>query len=87
MTDPPLEPILSAAEVGERLGIARRTVLRYLWESHSGDRRYSSHPFPPPDGRLGKAPYWRAARVIEIDTWYRTRKGQGVGGGPKKKVT
>lgn len=79
-------PIMSAAQVGERLGIAKRTVLRYLWESQGNERRYSDHPFPAPKGRVGRAPYWLVEQVPELDAWFNGRKGQGAGGGPKKKI-
>jgi hypothetical protein len=82
----PPGPVLSAGDVGKHLNIGRDTVLRYLWESQGEGRRYSDHPFPEPFGRIGKSAYWLAEQLPAITEWHRLRKGQGVGGGPKKKT-
>lgn len=78
------DQILDAGALAEILGFSRMTVHKYLWESHPTGR-YGSHPFPTPDGRIGRSPYWNAERVQEIRAWAAGRKGQGVGGGPKSK--
>jgi len=77
--------VLDAGEIAAILGFSRMTVHKYLWESHPGGR-YGSHPFPAPDGRIGRSPYWTPGRIAEIREWAAGRKGQGVGGGPKPKA-
>lgn len=78
-------PVLTAEQVGKALGITRDTVIRYLWESEGFGRRYSSHPFPQPRGKIGRSPYWVAEQLDAITQWHAQRPGRGVGGGPKKK--
>jgi hypothetical protein len=77
--------LLDAGALAALLGFSRLTVHKYLWESHPGGR-YSDHPFPTPDGRIGRSPYWNPDRVQEIQQWAAGRKGRGVGGGPKPKA-
>lgn len=78
-----------AALLGE--GVKPKTVSQYLAESRTGlgrdgkrKGRYADHPFPEPDGRVGRAPWWRLERRAEILAWAAERPGQGAGGGPKK---
>lgn len=79
-------PVLTIAEVAALLGpsIKPKTVSQYLSESRpkKGRKgRYEEHPFPEPDGRIGRAPWWLPSRETEILTWAAERPGQGVGGG------
>ena len=68
---------LDLAAVGTLLGVKTATVVTYR-------KRYSTtHPFPAPDGEIGKSPYWNASRVEEIVAWNKARVGQGKGGGRK----
>lgn len=77
-------PVLDRAAVGALLKVAPETVTKYLIESRPGGR-YADHPFPPSDGRIGRAPYWLPERGQEIADWDKQRLGQGSGGGPKRK--
>lgn len=87
-------PVLTIRDVAKLLGptTSPATVSKYLAESRPGPRadgkprRYADHPFPPPDGRLGSAPWWKPSRADEIKTWAATRPGRGAGGGPKPGV-
>lgn len=68
---------LDTAAVAERLGVTRDTVRRY----RVADRdRYG---FPPPDGYLGRTPWWY---VATIDRWVKARPGQGAGAGRPSKT-
>lgn len=62
--------------------VKAKTISTYLSGSRPGGR-YESHPFPAPDARIGRAPYWRRERADEIKAWAASRAGQGAGGGPK----
>jgi hypothetical protein len=83
--------MLLIEDVATLLGptIKPKTVSTYLTESREqvgkGARarrgRYASHPFPVPDGTVGRAPWWRLERADEIRQWAADRPGQGVGGG------
>lgn len=73
-----------------------RTISQHLYESRAevgrgGNRRrgkFADDPFPPPDGYLGKAPWWDRSREPEIRAWFgrhpRRSKGDGIGGRPRK---
>jgi hypothetical protein len=83
-------PVLTISEVAELLGsgVKPKTVSQYLLESRAEigktvkrKGRYADHPFPEPDGRIGRAPWWLPSRRTEILTWAAERPGQGVGGG------
>lgn len=73
-------------------GIKPKTVSQYLSESRQEPRpdgtkrRYADHPFPAPDGRVGRAPWWRRERRAEILAWAAERPGQGAGGGRPRSV-
>lgn len=75
--------ILGRLRPGKDKPLTAKTVSAYLTGSKNG--RYADHPFPTPDGYVGRAPYWLAARVPEIEAWAKTRAGQGVGGGRPRK--
>jgi hypothetical protein len=88
---PPTINFIGCATVGAVLGLcagreplAARTVSTYLTQSTAKGGRYVNHPFPAPDGNFHGRPYWFTSRVPEIETWARTRPGQGAGGGRKK---
>lgn len=85
-------PVLDRTAVAEILGVQPKSVSQYLVESRPADPevgrragRYATHPFPAPDGYIGKGPYWRLERAAEIRTWAASRPGQGVGGGRPRK--
>ena len=73
-------PIFDLDEVGQILGVTGRTISRYLSSSTNGGR-YSERPFPAPDGRVGKSPFWLRSRFDEIWDWHKGRPGRGAGGG------
>lgn len=81
--------LLTVRDVAELIGVDSRTICTYLSESRPGRSpsgrpfRYASHPFPPPDGRIGRAPWWKVERAPDVQAWAEARPGQGVGGGPK----
>jgi hypothetical protein len=77
-------PVLDRAAVGQILGVSPETVSKYLIGSRKGGR-YVDHPFPEPDGRIGRAPYWSPDRKEEIIAWGDGRPGQGAGGGRRRK--
>lgn len=81
MTDP---PVLDRTAVGALIGVSGYTVSRYLVDSRDG-RRYAGHPFPAPNGHIGKSPWWHPDRRAEIEEWARTRVGAGTGGGRPRK--
>ncbi len=71
--------------VAALIGVQPKTISQYLTESRPGGR-YASHPFPKPDGYIGKGPWWRLGREREIRKWAADRPGPGVGGGRPKKT-
>jgi len=70
-------PILDRSAVAELLGVAPKTISQFLVESKDGGR-YAEHPFPEPDGRIGRGPYWLAAKRQTIIEWDAARPGRGV---------
>lgn len=62
-----------------------KTISQYLVESKPGGR-YADHPFPKPNGRLGRSPWWAKGREQEFVTWQLGRVGQGQGGGRPRKT-
>lgn len=80
-------PFLNRAAVAELGGVRPETVSRYLERSRP-DGRHADDPFPAPDGREGKAPWWRLDRAGEIKAWFgrhpRVAPGVGYGGRPRK---
>lgn len=79
-------PVLDRAAVAALLGVKPKTISQYLVESH-GDGRYVAHPFPAPDGYIGRGPWWRREREAEIHAWAAARPGQGVGGGRPRRAS
>jgi hypothetical protein len=84
-------PVLDIRAVAKILGEAQdkeplrpKTVSQYLVESKAGGR-YERHPFPAPDGYIGKSPWWALGREQEFVTWHQGRSGQGIGGGRPRK--
>jgi hypothetical protein len=73
-------PVLSRQAVAVILGVQPKTISQYLVESKAGGR-YATHPFPAPDGYIGRGPWWRRERESEIRGWAAARPGQGAGGG------
>lgn len=67
-----MPPVLTTADVAAALGIKPASVRRYA----------SAGILPPPDGRLGRTPWWRQETIAQ---WRRQRPGQGVGGGRPRK--
>jgi hypothetical protein len=76
-------PVLDRAAVAALIGVRPKTISQYLVES-GPEGRYADHPFPAPDGRIGRGPYWLRKREKEIRKWAETRAGQGAGGGRPK---
>jgi hypothetical protein len=72
--------ILDRAAVARLIGVEPETISNYLNQSKPGGR-YADHPFPEPDGYVGRSPGWRPERANEIRAWADGRPGQGVGGG------
>lgn len=63
---------LTTQDVALMLGVTPATV-----------RSYSARGvMPPPDGYLGRTPWWRPGT---IKAWRAQRPGQGVGGGRPRK--
>lgn len=56
---------LDIAAVAERIDVRAVTVRGYLRTGH----------IPPPDGRLGRSPWWWETTIEE---WEATRPGQGA---------
>lgn len=73
-------PMLDRSAVAAILRIKPKSVSQYLTDSKPGGR-YANHPFPAPDGYVGRGPWWRREREAEIREWERARPGQGAGGG------
>ncbi len=76
-------PVLDRAAVARLLRVAPATVAHYQRESKAGGR-YAKHPFPEPDGRVSRAPYWLASRAEEILKWDEDRVALGAGGRPRQ---
>lgn len=83
--DPMAErPFLTIADVGALGGVTAQTVSKYLQRSKP-DRPYAADPFPAPDDRNGKWPWWALEREVEIREWFaRQQDRSGVGGRPRK---
>ncbi len=77
--------MLDRTAVAALIGVQPKTISQYLTESREGGR-YAKHPFPAPDGHIGKGPWWRREREQDIKTWAAARPGPGVGGGRPKKT-
>ncbi len=73
-------PVLNRAAVAALLGLKPKSISTYLTESREGGR-YEKHPFPQPDGTIGRAPWWHPSRREELLEWAAARPGQGAGGG------
>lgn len=86
MTAPTMtrKPILDLEDVAVLLGVDRATISQYMSDSRPG-KRYSAHPFPEPNDRIGKQPWWLTGRKREILQWAKQRPGQGAGGGRPRK--
>lgn len=70
---------LDRTAVGALIGVSAQAVRVY-------QRRYAdTHPFPAPDGTIGRSPYWLPDREQEIRDWDKSRPGQGSGGGRPRK--
>lgn len=79
-------PVLTRDTVAKILGVLPKSISQYLVESKEGGK-YAGHPFPAPDGRIGRSPYWVVAREREIREWADSRVGRGVGGGRPSHAT
>lgn len=77
-------PVLDRTAVALLIGVKPKTISQYLVES-KGEGRYVGHPFPAPDGYIGRGPYWRLERAKDIEAWNAARAGQGIGGGRPRK--
>jgi hypothetical protein len=73
-----------ARALEDKRPLKSKTISQFLVESKAGGR-YAEHPFPPPDGRVGKSPVWKRGREQEFVTWDEGRVGQGRGGGRPRK--
>lgn len=89
------------AAIGSRIQggepLKPKTISEHLYQSQPlvGGRtgnevkgKYADDPFPAPDGRQGKAPWWLLERQPEIEAWFerhpRRSKGDGIGGRPRR---
>jgi hypothetical protein len=79
-------PVLTRDAVAKILGVLPKSVSQYLVESKEGGK-YASRPFPAPDGRIGRSPWWQPSRETEIRAWADGRVGRGVGGGRPSHAT
>lgn len=78
------QPFLTRDDVAKLGGVDAATVSRYLNRSRPGGR-YAADPFPEPDGRPGRRPWWALDREDEIKAWFaRLADRSGVGGRPRK---
>lgn len=73
-------PVLDLKAVAKICGVTTATVSNLLSDSKPG-RPLEGRPFPAPDGRIGKSPWWRTERRDEIADWMANRPGRGAGGG------
>lgn len=80
MQEPPY--LFTTADLAMAFGIESRTISQYRWMSRAGGR-YEGHPFPSPDGYVGRSPVWNRSRRQELQAWFDGRPGQGAGGGRK----
>ena len=80
-------PVLDRTALAEAVGLGwtAKTVSEYLSYSKPGGR-YENHPFPEPDGYIGRGPWWLPERVDEVRRWAEGRRGRGVGGGRPRKA-
>lgn len=88
--EPPVLDIRAvAAIIGKAQGLdgpmRPKTISQYLTESRPGGR-YEKHPFPKPNGYIGKSPWWAKGREPEFVAWQNGRVGRGVGGGRPRKT-
>lgn len=72
--------MLDRTAVAALIGVKPKSVSQYLVESKPPGR-YAKHPFPMPDGYIGRGPWWRVERTAEIKEWAANRPGRGAGGG------
>jgi hypothetical protein len=79
-------PVLDREAVAAVLSVKAKTVSQYLVESRPPGK-YASHPFPKPDGYIGRGPWWRREREQEFRDWASSRPGRGRGGGRPRKKT
>lgn len=83
-------PVLDIRAVARILGSVQekeprpKTISQYLVESKPGGR-YERHPFPRPNGYIGKSPWWALDRAGEFVVWQKGRAGRGAGGGRPRK--
>ncbi|MDQ0363408.1 hypothetical protein [Catenuloplanes indicus] len=90
----PDRPFLNRDDVAAIGGVEPKTISQHLYESQveigadKRDGKFADDPFPIPDGRAGRAPWWYLERRDEIASWFerhpRRRKGDGIGGRPRK---
>ena len=59
-----MSDMLTIAQVAELVGVERRTIDQYRQRG----------TIPPPDGTLGRTPWWHRATIEE---WMRTRPPRG----------
>jgi hypothetical protein len=79
-------PFLDRARVAELGGVKPSTVKQYQVDSKPGGR-FEKTPFPEPDGRVNRGPWWRVEREQEIRDWFaKIQDRSGVGGRPRKQA-
>lgn len=59
-----LQPMWAVSDVAAHIGVSPATVRAYLARGQ----------MPAPDGRLGRAPWWKPATITE---WHQGRPGPG----------
>jgi hypothetical protein len=80
-------PVLDLRAVAALRSWKPKTVTNLLYLSKPGRQLARlGNPFPAPDGRIGRAPWWRADRINEIVSWKDPRPGRGAGGGRPRKT-
>lgn len=81
-------PFIDRARAAEIGGVRPSSVKQYQVDSKQGGR-FASDPFPAPDGRVNRGPWWSLEREQEIRDWFarhpRRTKGDGIGGRPRKR--
>lgn len=77
--------MLDREAVAAILSVKAKTVSQYLVESRPPGK-YADHPFPKPDGSIGRGPWWKREREQEFRDWAAARPGRGRGGGRPRKL-
>lgn len=78
---------LSAADVvaylAERHGATITLTSWHTYTARNPEKAKGLVVGPKPDGHFGRTPYWHPTTV---DAWWKSRPGQGAGGGRPRKT-